>query len=115
MDMSSGPMSDTVALTVSQATSLEQLLKDYNPHASSLSSSQPSSVAGEPSGGLPTKTEADLELEAMRQQLHDLGRLRDQKRLGGAESELEKLKVENELNQQENARLRVSIILGIEY
>ncbi len=53
------------------------------------------------------KSEADL--ESMRQQLHDLGHLRDQKRRTGAESELEKLRVENELNIQENARLQVSV------
>lgn len=100
-----------------QATSLEQLLKaDYNPPlkvGSSQSSSQPSSVSGEPSGAgrlAPMKTEA--ELETMRQQLHNLGNLRDQKRLGGAESDLEKIKVENELVLQENARLRVSVMLN---
>lgn len=45
----------------------------------------------------------------MRRQLHDLGQKRDQERLSGASSEVEKLRVEKERALQEVARLKVCV------
>ena len=43
----------------------------------------------------------------MRRQLHDMGQRRDQERLIGASSEVEKLRVEREKALQDVARLKV--------
>ena len=43
----------------------------------------------------------------MRRQLHDMGQRRDQERLIGASSEVEKLRVEREKALQDAARLKV--------
>lgn len=45
----------------------------------------------------------------MRRQLHDMGQRRDQERLIGASSEVEKLRVEREKALQDVARLKVSL------
>ena len=45
----------------------------------------------------------------MRRQLHDMGQRRDQERLIGASSEVEKLRVEREKALQDVARLKVGL------
>lgn len=66
-----------------------------------------------PSAGASTGVKGEAELDHMRQQLHDLGQRRDQERLVGASSEVEKQRVEKEKALQEVTRLKVGAYGGV--
>lgn len=110
-----------------QATSFEQLWKEYSPLASQLKptsshpmllqsfSTPPPDLPQElpPSAGASMGVKGEAELDHMRQQLHDLGQRQDQERLVGASSEVEKQRVEKEKALQEVTRLKVGAYGGV--
>ena len=88
-----------VCYLLHQATSFDQLWKEYSPLSSQmmLTASQPS-LPHSPLSEL-QESKHDAELERMRQKLHDLGHRRDQERLstsGPIFSETEKIAMEKE-------------------
>ena len=100
-----------------QATSLEQLWREYSPgtsselKATSSHLSIPSSLSPpvSPARQITTPPKGEAELDHMRRQLHDFGQERDRLRLSGAGSETEKMQVEKERALQEVANLKVGI------
>lgn len=74
-----------------------------------LTSSQPTLPQSPSPTGASAGQKWEAELDQMRRQLHDMGQRRDQERLIGASSEVEKLRVEREKALQDVARLKVSL------